>query len=75
MDELQEEVDSYNVDQLIHWLTMLKFEKEKLEAEMYMMPYNSELSGFVSDRIATNQMTINKVTARLRKLRNEENIK
>lgn len=71
MDELQQEVDSYNVDQLIHWLTMLQFEKEKLAAEMYMMPYNSELSGFVSDRIATNQMTINKVTARLRKLRNE----
>ena len=75
MDELQQEVDSYNVDQLIHWLTMLQFEKEKLAAEMYMMPYNRELSGFVSDRIATNQMTINKVTARLRKLRNEENSK
>ena len=75
MDELQEEVDSYNVDQLMHWLGMLQHSKEKLEAEMYMMPYNSELSGFVSDRIATNQMTINKVTARLRKLRNEENSK
>lgn len=75
MDELQQEVDSYNVDQLIHWLSMLQHSKKKLEAEMYMMPYNSELSGFVSDRIATNQMTINKVTARLRKLRNEENSK
>ena len=75
MDELQEEIDSYNVDQLTHWLSMLQRSKEKLQAEMYMMPYNSELSGFVSDRMATNQMTINKVTARLRKLRNEENSK
>ena len=47
MDELQEEVDSYNVDQLMHWLSMLQHSKEKLEAEMYMMPYNSKLSGFV----------------------------
>jgi hypothetical protein len=75
MDELQEEVDSYNVDQLMHWLSMLQHSKEKLEAEMYMMPYNSELSGFVSDRIATNQMIINKVTRRLRQLRYEENSK
>ena len=75
MDELQEEVDSYNVDQLTHWLRMLQHEKTKLEAEMYMMPYHCELSSFVSDRIATNQMTINKVTTRLRKLRYEENSK
>lgn len=75
MDELQEEVDSYNVDQLMHWLGMLQHSKEKLEAEMYMMPYNTELSRFVSDRLATNQMIMNKVTARLRKLRYEENTK
>lgn len=75
MDDLQQEINSYSIDQLIHWLSMLQFEKQKLEAEMYMMPYNSELSGFMSDRIATNQMTINKVTARLRKLRYEENLK
>ena len=68
MDELQEEIDSYNVDQLMHWLSMLQHSKEKLEAEMYMMPYNQELSRFVSDRMATNQMTINKITERLRKL-------
>ena len=75
MDELQEEVDSYNVDQLTHWLSMLQHSKEKLQAELYMMPYNSKLSGFVSDRMATNQMIMNKVTARLSKLRNEENTK
>lgn len=75
MDDLQEEVNSYNVDQLMHWLSMLQHSKAKLEAEMYMMPYNSELSGFVSDRIATKKMIINKVTTRLRKLRYEENSK
>tara|TARA_B000000557_G_C20754823_1_gene434673 strand:- start:883 stop:1107 length:225 start_codon:yes stop_codon:yes gene_type:complete len=73
MDELQEEIDSYNIDQLMHWLSMLQHSKEKLEAEMYMMPYNQELSRFVSDRMATNQMYINKITERLRKLRYEEN--
>ena len=73
MDELQEEIDSYNIDQLMQWLSMLQHSKEKLEAEMYMMPYNHELSRFVSDRMATNQMYINKITERLRKLRYEEN--
>ena len=68
MDELQEEIDSYNIDQLMHWLGMLQHERLKIEAEMYMMPYNQELSRFVSDRMATNQMTINKITERLRKL-------
>lgn len=75
MDELQEEVDSYNVDQLTRWLSMLQHSKEKIQAELYMMPYNSELSSFVSDRMATNQMIMNKVTARLNKLRNKENTK
>ena len=75
MDELQEEIDSYNVDQLTHWLSMLQHSELKLQAELYMMPYNSELSGFVSDRMATNQMIMSKVTARLNKLRNEENSK
>ena len=69
MDELQEEIDSYNIDQLMHWLGMLQRERLKIEAEMYMMPYSQELSRFVSDRMATNQMTINKITERLRKLR------
>ena len=68
MDELQEEIDSYNVDQLMQWLGMLQRERKKIEAEMYMTPYNKELSWFVSDRMATNQMTINKITERLRKL-------
>ena len=72
MDELQEEINSYSIDKLMHWLNILQFEKKKLEAEMYIMPYNNELSWYVSDRIATNQMTINNVTARLRKLRIEE---
>ena len=72
MDELQEEIDSYNMDQLMHWLSMLQHSKKKIEAEMYTMPYNSELSRYVSDRIATNEMIMNKVTARLRKLRNEK---
>lgn len=57
------------------WLSMLQREKDKLEAEMYMLPYKSDLSSFVSDRIATNKITINKVTTRLRKLRYEENSK
>ena len=68
MDELQEEIDSYNIDQLTQWLGMLQRERKKIEAEMYIMPYNKELSGFVSDRMSTNQMTINKITERLRKL-------
>lgn len=75
MDDLQQEIDSYNIDQLMKWLSMLQLEKQRLEAEMYMMPYNKEISWFMSDRIATNQMTLNKVTARLRKLRYEENNK
>ena len=68
MDELKEEIDSYKIDQLMHWLCMLQRERLKIEAEMYMMPYNQELSRVVSDRMATNQMTINKITERLRKL-------
>jgi hypothetical protein len=73
MDELQEEIDSYGIDNLMQWLYMLQLKKEKLQAEMYMTPYNKELSWYVSDRIAENQMTINKITERLRKLRYEEN--
>lgn len=75
MDELQEEIDSYNVDQLTHWLSMLQHSELKLQAEMYMMPYNKELSWYVSERMAKCQMQINMITERLRKLRNEENSK
>lgn len=75
MDELQEEIDSYGIDKLTQWLNMLQFQKQKIQAEMYMMPYNKELSWYVSERMAKCQMQINMITERLRKLRNEENSK
>ena len=68
MDELQEEINSYNVDQLTQWLSMLQFEKQKIQAEMYMMPYSSELSWYVSERKAKNQMKINMISQRLTQL-------
>ena len=73
MDELQEEIDSYGIDKLMQWLSMLQFEREKIQAEMYMTPYSKELSWYVSERMAKCQMQINMITARLRKLRCEEN--
>ena len=68
MNKLQEEINSYNVDQLTQWLSMLQFEKQKIQAEMYMMPYNSELSWYVSERKAKNQMQINMISRRLTQL-------
>ena len=73
MDELQKEIDSYGIDKLTQWLNMLQIQKQKIQAEMYMMPYNKELSWYVSDRMSKCQMQINMITARLRKLRYEEN--
>jgi len=68
MDELQEEINSYNVDQLTHCLNMLQHKALEIQAEMYMMPYNNELSWYVSERKAKNQMQINMISRRLTQL-------